>query len=327
MKVLVTGANGLLGHHVVMELLARNHSVSIIVRSTRNIYFDLALVDVFEGDFTNYENLLKAAASCEAIIHSAAVTATNLRHYEDYRKVNVAGAEQVIRVADELNINNIVYVSSANTVGFGTEQQHGEECFPIQFPFTDSFYAQSKAACENLMIQASKLPNRHVVTINPTFMIGKYDSKPSSGKLMLMGYKRLVIMVPKGGKNFVAVRDVSVAVCNALTLGKNGERYLVSGANLSFKAFYLLQKEIGIYKQCLIEIPDFLLIFLGKLGDLMRGVGIKTDLCSMNVRQLIIREYYKNTKAKVDLHQPETEIKVAIKEAIEWFKENGMIRS
>ena len=61
MRILVTGANGLLGHHVVMELLERNEQVSIIVRSTANIYFNLQRVHIFKGDFTDYETMKKAA--------------------------------------------------------------------------------------------------------------------------------------------------------------------------------------------------------------------------------------------------------------------------
>ena len=56
MKILVTGANGLLGHHVVMQLLKLNHHVKIIVRSTRNIFFDLSAVEIIEGNFSDYKN-------------------------------------------------------------------------------------------------------------------------------------------------------------------------------------------------------------------------------------------------------------------------------
>ena len=325
MNVLVTGANGLLGHNVVIELLKQQHSVRIIVRNTKNIYFDLNSVDVFEGSFNDYECLKQAAQGCEAIIHIAAVTATNLLHYDDYRKINVEGSAQVIKVADELKINRIVYVSSANTIGFGNEQQFADECFKIEFPFTESFYAQSKVAAEQLFTEASKKQDKHIVIINPTFMIGAFDPKPSSGKLMLMGYKKRVMFIPKGGKNFVAVSDAALAVCNALTQGRNGERYLVSGVNLSFREFYSLQKQVENYRQQLIQLPDFLLIFVGKTGDLLRKLGIKTDLCSMNLRQLIICEYYSNEKSKAELNFVESDLKEAIKDAIDWFKNHKMI--
>jgi len=156
-------------------------------------------------------------------------------------------------------------------------------------------------------------------------MLGEYDTKPGSGKLLLIGYKRKLMFIPKGGKNFVAAHDVAIAVCNALTMGRNGERYLASGINLSFKEYYTLQKQVGEYEQKIIEIPDFLLKFIGKTGDIIRKFGIKTDLCSMNIRQLLIREYYSNHKAKTELKIPETELKGSIKEAIEWFKKSGII--
>jgi nucleoside-diphosphate-sugar epimerase len=325
MNVLVTGANGLLGHHVVFELLKQQHHIRIIVRSCNNIYFDLSLVDSIKGNFTDVDCLKKAAQGCDAIIHIAAITATDLLHYGDYSKVNVEGSAQIIRIAKELSINTLVYVSSANTIGFGTETQLADENNAIQFPFTHSFYAQSKVASEQLFIQASRKPDQHIIIVNPTFMIGAYDPKPSSGKLMIMGYKRALNFVPKGGKNFVHVTDVAVAVCNAITQGINGNRYLLSGINHSFKEYYTLQKYIGKYKQWIIELPDWVLLVVGKVGDILRKMGIKTEVCSMNLRQLMITEYYNNRKAKLDLNLPETNIEIPIKEAIDWFKEHKMI--
>ena len=325
MKVLVTGANGLLGHHVVFQLLDMKHEVSIIVRSTQKIFFDLNRVNLIEGNFANYETLKRASNDCDAIIHIAAVTATDLLHYEDYRKINVDASTQIIRVANELKINRLVFISSANTIGYGTENQLANESSAIQFPFSESFYARSKTQAEQLFIEASILPDRHVIIINPTFMIGAFDTKPSSGKLMLMGYKNPIMFTPGGGKNFVAADAVARAVCNALLEGKNGERYLASGKNLSFREFYKLQKEIAGYRQLIIQIPDFLLILIGKAGDILRSLGIKTEISGMNLCQLIIREYYSNEKAINELSLPSTDLKASISKAIEWFSEQKMV--
>jgi len=325
MNVLVTGANGLLGHQVVMELLNRHHSVHVIVRSAHNIHFDLKKVTLFVGDFTNFEILTQAAQGCDAIIHCAAVTDPGFLKYEDFRSINVAGVVTVLKVLREQKIKTLVYISSANTIGFGNEHLPADERFPIQFPFSESFYAQSKAASEQLVEQASKKTGQHVVMINPAFMIGAYDTKPSSGKMLLMGYKRKVMFIPKGGKNFVAASAVANAVCNALTMGRNGEKYLASGTNLSFKEFYTLQKKIGNYPQRIYELPDGLLLAVGKIGDLLRKVGFKTELCTINIRQLLVREYYTNNKAKLELNLSENDLGVAVKEAIDWFKEHNMV--
>jgi len=325
MKILVTGANGLLGHHVVMQLLEKQHDITIIVRSRKKIYFDLTKVTVVEGSFTNEESLRRAAQNCDAIIHIAAITATNLLRYSDYKRVNADGSAFILKICKDLNIKNIVFISSANTIGYGTIRHLSDERAPIEYPFTQSLYAQSKLEAEKLFVAASKSYDNHIVIINPTFMIGAYDVKPSSGKLMLMGYKRKWMFVPNGGKNFVATTDVATAVCNALTEGKSGERYLASGVNLTFKEFYEIQSRVGGYKQKIYILPDLLLELAAKFGDLLRMLGIRSELCSRNINQVCISEYYGNNKARNVLRMPETPIDRAIKEALYWFQKNGKI--
>ncbi len=320
MKILVTGANGLLGHHVVMQLIERKYEVNIIVRSTQHIHFDMSNVRVFEGNFTDFEILKLAAIGCDALIHIAAVTATDLLRYEDYFQVNVDGSSTVIRVANELNINKLIFISTANTIGYGTFDRPADETLSIQFPFSDSFYARSKAEAERLFSEAADRLGRHVIIVNPTFMIGAYDTKPSSGKLLLNGINKCLLFVPKGGKNFVSANDVATAVCNALTMGRNGERYLASGINLSFKAFYKLQSRIGGYFQMVMILPNTLLKCLAKVGDLLRYLGIRTEICSMNLKQLMIQEYYSNSKVENELQMPQTSIDVAITDALTWIR-------
>jgi len=325
MRILVTGANGLLGHHVVMQLQQHHHDIRIILRGSRDLFFDKEQVDVFEGTFTDYVALKKAAEGCDAIIHIAAVTATNLLYYEDYRSVNTVGAAVVIKVADELKINNLIFVSTSNTIGYGNIEKTADETYPIEYPFTKSFYAQSKVEAEQLFIEASKKQNRHVIIIHPTFMIGSHDTKPSSGKLMLMGYKKRWMFTPWGGKNFVAASDVATAICNALTMGKNGEHYLAAGINLSFADFYKIQSRVGGYQQYLFIIPTGLIEMIGKIGDLVRWFGIRTEICSRNLNQLTIREYYSNKKAVNELAMPQKSIENAIQEALDWFSVHGKI--
>lgn len=320
MKILVTGANGLLGHHVVMQLQKANHDIRIILRGNPEIYFDMTNIESVGGNFTDYESLKIAADGCDAIIHIAAVTSTNLLHYQDYSEINVEGSATIIRVADELKINRIIFVSTANTIGYGSKEQLADETTAIEYPFTKSFYAQSKVVAEKLFVEASKKPERHVIIINSTFMIGAFDTKPSSGKLILMGYKKRIMFVPKGGKNFVAVTDVATVICNALTAGENGERYLVSGVNISFKEFYEIQSRVGEYTQKIIVLPDILLKIAGKFGDVVRFFEVKTELCSMNLNQLIIQEYYDNQKSKKELSLTSKPLEQAIREALDWFK-------
>lgn len=316
MKILVTGANGLLGHHIVLELLKRNETVKIIVRHISNIYFNLDKVEVFKGDFTDFDILNDAATGCDAIIHAAAITTTNLLHYSDYEQVNVLGSYNVIKVAETQRINKLVFISSSNTIGYGSENSLSDENSLIQFPFTGSFYAKSKLAAEKLFIEYSHKADNHVIIINSCFLIGGYDTKNSSGRLIKAGYKKPVLFIPKGGKNFVPADKVAEAACNALTLGNNGEKYLVCGENLSFKGFFKQLKTTGNYKQKIIELPDWILIFVGMIGDLFRKSGVKTEVNIRNIRQLLIREYYCGKKSDDNLKLSDYNLKSAINQVI-----------
>ena len=142
--------------------------------------------------------------------------------------------------------------------------------------------------------------------MNPGFMIGAYDTKPSSGALLFAGYRKPLMVAPRGGKSFVHVGDAATAIVNALTLGHNGGRYLLTGENLSLQQFYRLQARVCGYRQWVIPLPNVLLALAGKLGDMLRFFGVRTQLSTRNVRQLMVREYYDNSQALTDLHMPQT---------------------
>ena len=72
----------------------------------------------------------------------------------------------------------------------------------------------------------------------------------------------------------------------------------------------------------MIVLPDFILEMAGKAGDIIRLLGIKTDVCSMNIHQLLVREYYSNKKAVTELKMPQKSLDIAISEALDWFRIN-----
>ena len=319
MKVLVTGGNGLLGHNIIQKLIDGNHKVRAIVRNTDGMLIKHNNVEIYKGNFTSYEQLLDSAQGCDSIIHVASATDMSL-DYNDFYNVNVKGSQTVIQVADKLNINTIVYISTLNTIGYGSIEHPADENAEMQYPFTKSYYAITKKEAENLFVETSKKEGRHVIIINPGFMIGAYDTKPSSGQLLLMGYKKPIMPVPSGGKSFVHVKDVATAAVNALTMGRNGEKYIATAHNKTLLEFYTIQKQIFKYRQLLIPIPCWVTNSVGLIGDLLRKAGIKTQVCSRNTRQLCVKEYYTNSKAQKELMLPETSLEQAISDSIYWLK-------
>ncbi len=321
MKVLITGGNGLLGHNTILQLLSEDYTVHAIVRKADSVLVKHDNLHIFKGNFTDYNSLLLAARDCEAIIHIAAATDMSLP-YSQFEKVNVGGSRNVIAVARALDIKRIVYVSTLNTIGYGLPHCLADESFSMQYPFTNSYYAITKTMAEKLFIEEAKHEGRHIVIINPGFMLGGYDTKPSSGQLLLMAYRKPIMPVPKGGKCFVHVKDVALVVVNAIEMGRNGEKYIVGVYNKSLMEFYKLQKQVCGYKQLFIPVPCWITNVIGLLGDGLRKMGVRTQVCSMNTRQLCVREYYSNAKAKAELKMSETPLEQAVSDSIYWLKRN-----
>ena len=327
MKVLLLGATGLLGHNVLRRLVAEGHNVTALVRRADGIRFDSDGWQTVVGSPLDYETLRRAADGCEAVINCAGVTDMSLLKIEDYLAVNCDLCGLMVRLMVETGIKVLVHTSTANTIGYGTEGHFADEEAPMQPPFKGSFYADSKREGELIVLDAARRhPDWHVVVINPGFMLGAWDVKPSSGRMLSVAYRHRLMAAPKGGKAFVAVQDVAQATVNALTLGDNGARYIAvnSHACISIKELYELQARTMGYRQCVLTLPDWLLAVAGCVGDVIRALGIRTELSTRNVRQLMVREYYDNSRAVSVLRMPETPIEQAIAEYHQWRNKNNI---
>ena len=325
MNVLLTGGNGLLGQNVLSQLLQRGHKVTVVARkgATGMGRIESLPVKICYGSFLDPELLRQAATGCEAIVHCAGTTDMSLRHLDDFLPVNRDGCQVVADTMETLGIRTLVYVSTANTVGYGTPSHPATEEDPWQPPFRESFYAQSKLQGERIIADlARRHPDGHIVTVNPGFMIGGHDYKPSSGQLLDTGYRKRIMAAPSGGKSFIYVGDAATAIANALEMGRNGERYLLTAWNMSIPDFYKLQSRVCGYRQRLFVAPDWLLMAGGRIGDLMGKIGIRTQVSTRNVRQLLVMEYYDNTKARTELQMPQTPIENGIREYFEVTSKN-----
>ena len=315
MKVLLLGSSGLLGHNVLRILLKENHEVVALLRQASKLKIRHPRLTIREASLT-WNHILEVSEGCEAVINCAGTTDMALLHQEDYEPMNRDICKDLVRLLVERDsLRSLVHVSTANTIGYGTADCAATEASPMEFPFTESYYALSKREGEKILQEAAgRLPEKHIVIINPGFMIGAYDEKPSSGALLLAAYRKPLMVAPGGGKSFVHVADVAHATVNGLQMGRSGVRYIAAGENLSLKEFYALEAEKGGYRQYLVTLPDGLVGLAGRIGDLLRRAGIRTQLSTRNVRQLMVREYYDSSCAVRELHMPQTPIGRAIED-------------
>lgn len=319
MKVLLLGGSGLLGQNVLRLLLKQGYEVVLLLREGARTPYVVAGLEVVYGSLLNDGNLQRAARGCQAIINCAGTTDMSLRRLSDYWPVNRDLCARIVRVMEQEGISILVHISTANTIGYGKPAQWAGEDAPMLAPFSHSYYACSKREGELVLTEAARQhTDWHIITINPGFIVGAYDGKPSSGRLLLAAYRHRIMVVPKGGKSFVHAADVATAVVHALVKGCSGECYLATGENLSLRQFYRMQARVCGYRQCCLVLPNVLLLMVGWLGDAIRALGVNTQLSSCNVRQLMVREYYCCEKAQRQLQMPCTPIEQAVSDFFEW---------
>ncbi len=315
-KVFVTGVNGLLGTNVTIDLLNKGYHVIGLLRKHAEYkggtHKNLQLV---RGRlFDDFTNILK---NVDIVIHIAAITQQNLIKYSDYQPVNYNASVQLLHTAIQSKVKTFVFVSSANTIGYGSFSKPGIESNPIKAPFNASYYARSKQETERELLKHQNKIDIHI--INPTFMLGAYDSKPSSGKIIYMCWKKKIVFYPPGGKNFVHVKDVSAGIIKCLEFGRNGERYLIANENLTYKQFFEQINTLTKQKPKMIKIPLCILILIGYIGDVFRFMQLKTNLCSSNMNALYIKNYYSNSKSIAELGLSYRSTQHAINDAVEYF--------
>lgn len=321
MKILLTGASGLLGHNVLRRMVDEGHEVVALVRRPDAVRLEGGRWQTIVGELTDYNALVSAAKGCEALVNCAGVTDMSLLKYEDYLPVNRDLCRMLAKVMEMHGISTLVHVSTVNTIGCGTPEHPSDEQAPMTAPFKGTYYAESKREGEKILLDyAEAHPEGHVVVINPGYIIGPYDVKPSSGRMLLAAFRKPLMVAVHGGKCFVPAIDVAAAVAQALTRGENGQRYIITGKDgcLGMSELYALQAKTMGYRQRVIVLPDWIVRLAGRIGDVLRAAGVKSELSTANVCQLLTREYYDNSHGICDLAYNQTTIERAITDFYQW---------
>ncbi len=321
-KIAITGANSFLGTNVVLNLVQSGVGVRAIVRRSNATLDNCEGVEIVKGNVLNFDDLEHCAQGCDAIIHIAAITDQSLLKLKDYTDFNVGALQNVIAVARHTGIKRVVFVSSANTIGNGTKSQDADESTPLNGAYCKQLYGLSKVEAERVLRDATDIDG---VIVNPCFMLGAYDSKPSSGVMIMMGYGKRVVFATPGGKNIVDVDAAAKAICKAVEVGRAGENYLLAGQNITIINFFKLLNKISGRKSLILTAPRFLFVWLGFFGDFLRLLGVKTQISSTNMKIICTKEYYSGAKAERELSMPKTSVENCTKRAIEWFKSQGML--
>jgi dihydroflavonol-4-reductase len=327
MKLLVTGADGFLGCNVVRVLLERGHQVRALILPERTAFLlDGLEIERFNGDLLDPDAVLKAAQGCEAVIHTAAVTRTNPAKSSYLRSVNIQGTRHVIDAVRSNGVGRLIHVGTANTFGFGSKDDPGDETRPYSAFKYNLDYFNSKYEAHRLVIGEVENNGLQALVVNPTFMVGPYDAVPGFGVIILALYHRRMPGYAVGGRNYIHVRDVAVGIANALERGRIGESYIMGNRNLSYREiFNLIASVVGVSPPRF-TYPPFLTKLYGMLCSCRGILPGKPPPMNLALARIACDEhYYTSEKAIGELGLPQTPIERAVEEAFIWFRENGYL--
>ena len=283
MKVLVTGATGLVGAHGARALLEAGHDVRLYVRNAEAArqYFACrgrAVTDIVTGDVRDMPRVRAALEGCEGVLHAAALVSLDPRRAQEVIDNNLAGVRAVVGGAAEADIARIAYVSSLEVFDLA-----GHGAIDEDSPLTRSrlAYSRSKRECEEYVrgLQAQGAP---IAITYPAGVLGPDDPKLSEAN---RGLATLLSTVPitSTGMQTVDARDLALAHRWLLENppGPGGVRYIVGGRYLPWAELHAALSRVTGRRIPAPRVPGALLRAIGHAIDAVKAiVPLDTQLSS-----------------------------------------------
>jgi len=326
MKVLITGATGLLGGHLLQTLQQRGEQIRALILPVENADKLIAQgVEVARGDVTDASTLALAVKDIEIIFHLAGMMGVN-RPLADYRLVNVRGSENLYRAAQAVGVRRFVHTSSHTVYGLGYGRFLTEK--DALRPDPDP-YSITKAEGDRLIRRLMLKSDMETVIIRPGTFFGPGDrlhygriaQRMKNGKGVIIG----------GGDNalpFCYVTDVVQGFLLAAYHEKApGNVYNISNDRplTQREMFYAIADDVG-GKRPTRRLP-YLPIYYGSI------VAEKVALVT-RTRPLVTRlgtmmfgtdNRHSVEKARSELgYEPKVDLREGIRLAAAWFNTGGM---
>ena len=326
----VTGASGLLGANLAAELIAQGHTVTATRRPSTDTssLADLPVKWVC-AELGSVAELRDVFAGAEVVFHCAASVSTRRTITPAISAVNEGTTRAVVEAAIAAGTPRVVHSSTANTIGPTPDGTPANEQTPWAWDRAGlaSAYPVTKRRGEILVQRAcDKLD---AVIVNPTYLVGPRDARPSSGRLIVEVANRRIPYWTPGYNNFADVCEVARGMIAAWSHGKRGERYILGGEELTYREFMQRVAQMAGVDPPRRRLPYPVAWIAGKAGDLFEIVtGRDTTVNSISVGYALTDRYrYRSDKAVRELGYVIGPIDPALRNAVSWFRARDMIRS
>lgn len=265
MKVLVTGATGFLGRHLLRRLSAEHEVVGLARNTVLHAEFPMV-----RGDVLDRASLDAAMEGVDCLVHAAGTVSHEPRDAPATWDVHVTGTVNALEAALAAGVRRVVHLSSSGTVAVSEDPVVLDERAPSPLKLVRGWpYYRAKLFAEEEALRRDK-PGFEVLSLNPSLLLGPGDTRQESTRPVVLFLQGRLQVTPAGGLSFVDVRDVAEAVALAIAKGRPGQRYLLGGANWSWTEFYTRLGELTGLKPPGLVLPRSARTVIGWLPSFRR---------------------------------------------------------
>jgi dihydroflavonol-4-reductase len=314
----VTGATGLLGNNLVRALVARGERVRVLVRggATRP---ELAGIPLTIADGSLDSPLERCFDGADVVVHAAAQVRIGRRDADHMHRVNVDGTRAVCAAVERCGAR-LVHVSSVDGLGLRSLAHPADEMVSPRREEEVAPYITTKRAAD-AVVRASATD--HVI-VHPTFMLGPYDWKPSSGTMLRAIARGRGRIAPPGANNFVHVQDVVHGIIAAAD-GPRGRAWILGNENLTYREAWSLFARVTGGPAPVATLPPTAVAPVAAALDLAWTVvgwlGVpEGDLNGPAVRMGSKPHVFDPSRARAELGLPATPIEQAARDAWDWMR-------
>lgn len=249
--IFVTGASGMLGAHLVLDLLRKGEKVRALKRHSSNLSWIqktfehhspeegkalFGQIDWREGDLLDYQSLSHAMQGCQQVYHTAAIVSFDPADRLTMLKNNTTGTANVVNACLEHKVAKLCHVSSVSALGEEENSPQVDENSPRNPESAHSGYSISKFDSE-MEVWRGAAEGLDVVIVNPSIIFGYANWQTGTANMFLTVWNGLRFYT-KGITGFVDVRDVSQVMILLMQSGIKNERFVVNSENLSYREIF-----------------------------------------------------------------------------------------
>lgn len=242
--ILVTGAGGLLGSHLITTLLSQHKKIKALYRSQVPVFEGSEKVEWIKGDILDVVILDEAMQDVGYVYHCAAVVSFNPKKRRELFKTNVEGTSNVVNACLTNGIQKLIHVSSVAALGRIRNQETINETMQWSEETSNSEYGKSKHLAE-LEVWRGIGEGLQAAIVNPAIILGAGDWSKGSSEIFKSAYDEFP-WYTEGVTGFVDVQDVVKAMIGIMESPITAQRFIISAENLTYhELFTMIAKNFG----------------------------------------------------------------------------------